>query len=47
MKIAIDPSVPGGSYRVEVYAAESFGQMSKPLAGEIDYRQPAPQQQVQ
>lgn len=47
VKIAIDPSVPGGSYRVEVYAAESFGQMSKPLAGEIDYRQPAPQQQVQ
>jgi len=42
VKIAIDPSVPGGSYRVEVYAAESFGQMSKPLAGEIDYRQPAP-----
>lgn len=41
VKIAIDPSVPGGSYRVEVYAAESFGQFSKPLTGSIRYRPPA------
>ncbi len=41
VKIAIDPSVPGGSYSVEVYAAESFGQFSKPLTGSIRYTPPA------
>lgn len=38
--MALDPSVPSGRYRVQVYAIESFGQLSQPLETEIEYIQP-------